>query len=305
MKSLPVFLDVHQKTCLLVGEGEVAERKRRLLLKAGALVRHLPTGFVEADLDGVMLVVAASSDDALNALVSSFAQARNVPVNVVDRPALCTFIFPAIVERGDITVAVSSGGVAPVLTRLLRARLETFLPGTLTDFVARVAALRVEIKQRIPDARLRLRFWDRLLQDQLIGAAGNLEEIFSETKLQQVIHGFSSTSTQGSLAVVGAGPGDPDLLTFKALRCLQACDVLVFDERVDARIVSLARRDALQICVQHAASVADLLVKHAQAENVVYLLAGDPGSYRDLSAVMMAVAAEEIPVQCVPAVAGG
>lgn len=305
MKTLPVFLDVHNKTCLVVGEGEVAERKSRLLIKAGAVIRATAAHFSPADLDGVALVVAASADAALNQRASEAAKARNIPVNVVDQPDLCTFIFPSIVERGDITVAVSSGGAVPVLTRLLRARLETLLPPSLAEFAASAASWRAGIKQKLPDMQQRLRFWDQLLQEQMIGVGGNLSTQLSEDEMQQQLDKFSAETLHGCVFIVGAGPGDPDLLTFKALRCLQACDVVVFDEHVDARIVELARRDAQKVMINKQQEAAELLQNHvSQQRNVVYLLAGDPGSYRELTSLMMAVSAAGVQVYCVPGVAG-
>ena len=225
MQTLPVFLDVKGKHCLLVGEGEVALRKRRLLDKAGASVFAVSDHFTEEHLDGAVLVVAASVDDVLNERVSRAAQLRNIPVNVVDRPALCTFIFPSIVERGPITVAISSGGAVPVLTRLLRARIETLLPASLGNFAQRVSAFRKQVSLRLPDMQQRLRFWDQLLQRELIGADGDMEALCGDTGLEQQLDNFVAGATGGFVSIVGAGPGDADLLTFKALRCLQGCDV--------------------------------------------------------------------------------
>ncbi|HQQ64091.1 MAG TPA: NAD(P)-dependent oxidoreductase [Pseudomonadales bacterium] len=305
MKTLPVFLDVHNKACLVVGEGDVAVRKARLLTKAGATVRHVSKSFCLGDLDGVTLVIAASGDPELDQHVSQAAQARSIPVNVVDQPALCTFIFPSIIERGDITVAVSSGGVVPVLTRLLRARLETLLPPSLAEFAAMAGSWRKHIKQHLPDMQQRLRFWDQLLQEQMIGAGGDISTRLSEAGIQQLLESFSTHNQGGCVFVVGAGPGDPDLLTFKALRCLQACDVVVFDEHVDQRIVELARRDAHRVRLENQQHVLGLLLSHvAQRGHVVYLLAGDPGSYRELQALLMSVSAAGVPVHCVPGVAG-
>jgi uroporphyrin-III C-methyltransferase/precorrin-2 dehydrogenase/sirohydrochlorin ferrochelatase len=304
MNFLPVFMDVRGKPCLLVGEGDTAERKMRLLIKAGAHVRRAGESFTVEDLDGVALVIAASSDDALNQRVSHLAQAVSIPVNVVDKPDLCTFIFPAIIERGDITVAVSSGGTVPVLTRLLRARIETFLPASLGDFSALAGSFRQQIKQKIPDMQLRLRFWDGLLQSQMIGADGDLAAHLSESKMIKKLTDFSRESHAGCIFIVGAGPGDPDLLTFKALRCLQACDAVIFDtQTIDIRIVDLARRDALRIEI-HSSLDAYATLKSLAEKNqaIVYLKAGDPLSYRDMPQLLARLQADNISAALIPGI---
>ena len=303
MQTLPVFLDVKGKHCLLVGEGEVALRKRRLLDKAGASVFAVSDHFTEEHLDGAVLVVAASVDDVLNERVSRAAQLRNIPVNVVDRPALCTFIFPSIVERGPITVAISSGGAVPVLTRLLRARIETLLPASLGNFAQRVSAFRKQVSLRLPDMQQRLRFWDQLLQRELIGADGDMEALCGDTGLEQQLDNFVAGATGGFVSIVGAGPGDADLLTFKALRCLQGCDVVLFDKNVSVDIVNLARRDARQVVLQENHDIADLLKSEVDSgAYVVYLKTGDPLSYRDVPLLLMKLHAARIRYDIVPGI---
>lgn len=303
MQALPVFLDVRGKSCLLVGDGELALRKRRLLDKAGAVVIAVSDGFTEESLNGVLLVVAASLDNVLNQRVSVAAKIRNIPVNVVDQPDLCTFIFPSIVERGAITVAVSSGGAAPVLTRLLRARIETLLSASLGDFAQRVGIFRKQVSMRLPEMQQRLRFWDQLLQRQLIGADGDLQMLIDESAFEKRLDDFIADTVSGQVSIVGAGTGDPDLLTFKALRCLQGCDVVICDENVSADIVNLARRDARQIIVQKQEDVFSLL--QAEALNggyVVYLKMGDPLSYRDMPLLLARLQAANIQCDIVPGI---
>ncbi len=303
MQTLPVFLDVKGKPCLLVGDGELALRKRRLLDKAGAVVVAVSENFTEENLSGVVLVVAASHDNALNQRVSIAAKSLNIPVNVVDQPDLCTFIFPSIVERGAITVAVSSGGAVPVLTRLLRARIETLLPVSLGDFAQRVSIFRKQVSSRLPDMTQRLRFWDQLLQRQLIGADGDLQAPVDERAFEQQLDNFIAKTVSGQLSVVGAGTGDPDLLTFKALRCLQGCDVVVLDESVSADIVNLARRDARQIILQANEDVFALLQTEVlNGAYVAYLKMGDPLSYRDMPLLLARLQAANVQYDIVPGI---
>jgi uroporphyrin-III C-methyltransferase/precorrin-2 dehydrogenase/sirohydrochlorin ferrochelatase len=303
VQTLPVFIDIKGKPCLLVGDGELALRKCRLLDKAGAAVVTLSGDFTEDKLDGVVLVVVASADKHVNELISRAAKSRNIPVNVVDQPDLCTFIFPSIVERGPITVAVSSGGTVPVLARLLRARIETLLPASLGEFAQRVGIFRQQVSQRLPDMQQRLRFWDQLLQSQLIGACGDMGMLANETVFDRELDQFLDSSAVGMVSVVGAGPGNPDLLTFKALRCLQACDVVFFDSDVSLDIVNLARRDARQIMLENKQDIAELLqAEVGSASYVVYLKAGDPLSYREVPLLLARLQAADIKYEVVPGI---
>lgn len=303
MQTLPVFLDVKNKPCLLVGDGELALRKRRLLDKAGAIVIQMPDQFSDDNLSGVVLVVAASLDNALNERVSLAARQRNIPVNVVDQPALCTFIFPSIVERGSITVAVSSGGHVPVLTRLLRARIETLLPASLGEFARRVGIFRKQVNVRLPDMQQRLRFWDQLLQRQLIGADGDLQTLMGDLAFEQRLDDFIANTIDGQVSVVGAGTGDVDLLTFKALRCLQGCDVVVFDQNVSRNIVDLARRDARQILLDEHEDIFSVLKNEVdRGACVVFLRTGDPLSHRDMPLLLARLQSANVQYDIVPGI---
>lgn len=304
MQTLPVFLDVQGRRCLLVGTGDVADRKRRLLAAAGADIHSLDdSSFAEHLLDGVVLVVAASTDEALNARVSLAARARHILVNVVDQPSLCTFIFPSVVERGPVTVAVSSGGALPVLTRLLRARLETLLPPSLGEFATRAASFRQQVRQQLPEMRQRLRFWDGLLQRQFIAGASDLHELDSAATLEQELSAFINGEHRGRITVVGTGPGDPDLLTFKALRCLQGCDVLVYGENLSPAIVNLARRDAQRLVLQETSDVAMRLQSEAaQGADIAWLLPGDPLSWREVPLLLAGWQAAGVTCDVVPGI---
>lgn len=303
MQTLPVFLDIKGKPCLLAGDGDIAERKRRLLEKAGAVVVTLSGNFSEEKLDGMVLVVAASSEKQVNETVSHSARLRNIPVNVVDQPDLCTFIFPSIVERGPVTVAVSSGGAVPVLTRLLRARIETLLPDSLGEFAQVVSVFRQQVKARLPDMQQRLRFWDGLLQSHFISASADMQMRIDEVTLCQRLDQFTSADAMGQVSIVGTGPGDPDLLTFKALRCLQACDVVFFDCDVSQEIVDLSRRDARRVLLEKHQDIAlSIRAEVKDSSAVVYLKAGDPLSHRDVTLLLARLQAADIKYTVVPGI---
>ncbi len=272
MQFLPLFFDVKGKCCLVVGGGTVALRKISLLHKAGAVVRVVAPAihadiqraiavhggvcvldaFLEKHLNDCVLVIAATNDDVCNATVARCANMQNIPVNVVDKPVLCRFIFPSIVERGAITVAVSSAGTSPVMTRLLRARLEAWLPPFIADMATLAGKLRQKIKKNLPDNRMRMRFWESVLESSLIGAVGNASFTLDEAVLLQKAQDFSTLEQAGDLYVIELDSGDPDLLRFRDLRFLQAADVLVFSLDIYVNVVDLARRDAARVQINNA-----------------------------------------------------
>lgn len=304
MQTLPVFLDVKGRRCLLVGNGDSAQRKRFLLERAGAdIVSVSESAFDESLLQDAALVIVASDDAVLAASISASAKSKNIPINVVDKPALCTFIFPAIVERGAVTVAVSSNGTAPVLTRLLRARIEALLPSSLGELAQQVGSFRQKVSQKISDAKQRLRFWDGLLQRYLIStSSGELSQQAADFD-EQLEQFLRNGEVRGRVAIVGSGTGDPDLLTFKALRVLQACDSVLFDADVNHSITQLARRDAQQYTIESHDDVFSLLYDGVKNKRyLVYLVPGDPLSLRDMSALLMRLQAENISFEVVPGV---
>jgi uroporphyrin-III C-methyltransferase/precorrin-2 dehydrogenase/sirohydrochlorin ferrochelatase len=259
MQYLPIFLDVRHKPCLVVGGGEVAVRKVANLLRAGAAVtlvspelaeplrQTLAEGalvyrgraFEDADLDGALLVVAATADRTVNRRVAELAGARGIPVNVVDQGEDSTFIMPSVIDRSPVVVAISTGTASPVLARLLRTRLESVIPagyGRLGELCARY---RDRVKARFADQRDRRRFWDRVLQ------GGVAERIFSghvdeaDAAMEVELNAASPSAGMGEVYLVGAGPGDPDLLTFRALRLMQQADVVVYDRLVAKPILEM------------------------------------------------------------------
>ena len=268
MDYLPLFHNLRGSRVLVVGGGEIALRKSRLLAEAGALLRVvapeiepqlrelvagsggecLVRGYVEADLDGCGLIIAATDDEPLNAQVSADAHRRCVPVNVVDAPALCSVIFPAIVDRSPLIIAVSSGGDAPVLARLIRAKLETWIPSTYGQLAGLAARFRSQVKRLFPDVQQRRAFWEDVFQGpiadrQLAGQGAEAERL-----MLAKIAGEAPVAT-GEVYLVGAGPGDPDLLTFRALRLMQQADVVLYDRLVAPAILDLCRRDAERVYV--------------------------------------------------------
>ncbi|MEE9424573.1 MAG: siroheme synthase CysG [Methylococcales bacterium] len=306
MEFFPVFLRVADSQCLVVGAGSTAYRKVSLLLKSKANIvvvspeinsamRELADNkrivfiqkkFTTSDVKDCRLVIAATNDDAVNSSVADAAKRLDIPVNVVDTPELSSFIFPAIVERPPLTIAVSSGGSSPVLVRILRERLETLIParfGTLAEFAARFREL---IKQRIPNVPQRRRIWEQILYGPIaeLVFAGQQKE--AEKNLHHLVDAVvPGQQLSGSVALIGAGPGDPELLTLRALRLIQQADVVVYDRLVSQDILELVRRDAEKIYAgkaraQHTMSqetINQLLVRLAnQGKQVVRLKGGDP-----------------------------
>jgi uroporphyrin-III C-methyltransferase/precorrin-2 dehydrogenase/sirohydrochlorin ferrochelatase len=306
MRYLPLFADMAGRPCLVVGAGPVALRKVELLLRARARVlvvarravaeidRLARDGkldlqrrpFAAADVAGRALVYAATGLAAVDGAVAAAARAAGVPVNVVDAPELCDFITPAIVDRSPIVVAVSSGGGAPVLARQVRALIEALLPSNLGRLAAYAESIRAAVKVWLPDARARRGFWDRFFAAGLArdaqGADGESDFRAAYELARQV---ETEPGAHGRVAIVGAGPGDPDLLTLRALQQLQRADVIVYDRLVGDRVLDYARRDAERIYVgktraHHAYAqpeISALLAHHAAlGKRVVRLKGGDP-----------------------------
>ncbi len=303
MDYLPLYVDLRDKACLVVGAGTVASRKIDLLLKAGARVRVVATATGEAvqrladdgsvdlelrpyasgDQEGHTLTIAATGDDAVDRQVFEDCRAAGILVNSVDAPALSTAIFPGIVDRNPVLVAVSTGGRSPTLARIVRGWLEARLPsglGRLADFAG---ARREAVKQAIETIGGRRRFWERVLE-------GSTGERVLQGDVQGAEREFERELARpgapaGPVALVGAGPGDPELITVRGLRLLQQADVVLYDNLVNERILDHARRDAERIYVgkrrrfagvrQH--RINELLLQHASAgRSVVRLKGGDP-----------------------------
>lgn len=304
MQYLPIFIRSSGAVCLVVGGGEVAARKIESLLKANASVTvvspalgntvqqllqearlsHLARRYETADLNGCQLVIAATNDSEVNKQVSLDAQAHNVPVNVVDEPELCSFIMPSIVDRSPVIVAVSTGGAAPVLARLLRARLETMIPASYGELAELMRATREKVKQKF-SGRSRRRFWESVVSGPIAERIFEGKRSLAIEALERLIDNPAAISETGEVYLVGAGPGDPDLLTFRALRLMQQADVVVYDRLVAPALVALCRKDAERIYVgkerdQHALKqeeINQLLIDLAkEGKRVLRLKGGDP-----------------------------
>ena len=306
MKYFPLFFNLDGQNVLVVGGGEVALRKVSLLERSGAIITVVAPDivpelrerglagtltlrtreFAPEDLQGVRLVIVATSRRAINRWIAKLSDSLNIPVNVVDDGEASRFIVPAIVDRDPVLIAVSTGGTSPVLARRLRERLEAGIPKRLGQLALWLRGLRRSSAERLRDTRERRRFFEALVDGpaarRFIDGDGQGAERIARRLLE-------STSTApratGAVSLVGAGPGDPELLTLKALRALQDADIIFHDRLVSPAILDLARRDATRICVGKSGGgestsqqeINELLIKHArEGERVVRLKGGDP-----------------------------
>jgi len=306
MDFLPVFMNVRSQPCLVVGAGEIASRKIQMLLNAEASIEVVAPkacaaveamiaegkiswtkrNFEDADIQHKRLVISATNRAEVNEHVSALANQYNLPVNVVDAPNLCSFIVPSIIDRSPIVVAVSSGGSSPVLARLLRARLETMIPATYGRLAQLVDGFRSRVKEKFSSTLERRRFWEIILQGPVAELMFAGQEKQAKSYLEKAVsEGEALIEGQGEVYLVGAGPGDPDLLTFRALRLLQQADVVVYDRLVSPPILEMARKDADRIYVGKKKSdhtvpqdgINEILVKLAkEGKRVLRLKGGDP-----------------------------
>ena len=331
MEWLPIFLSLKDAHCVVVGGGEIALRKVDLLRRAHARVsviapalharlqervqlgeiRQENAEFQERHLNDCRLVVAATDDPEVNRRVAAAARARNIPVNVVDRPELCTFVFPSIIDRSPLVAAVSTGGASPVLARLVRARLETLIPASYGRLAELAARFREQVKQRFATHSERRRFWENVLQGPIAEQVYAGREEDAERTLMQLLQQTHGELPRGEVYLVGAGPGDPDLLTFRALRLMQQADVVLYDRLVSPAILDLVRREAERIYVGKRRSyhalrqeeINELLVRLAkEGKRVLRLKGGDPFIFGRGGEEIATLADEGIPFQIVPGV---
>ncbi len=330
MDYLPLFTNLHGRRCVVVGGGAIALRKARLLQQAGARVfvvapqinaqlarmardsggSVIERGYQPDDLDDTALVIAATNVEAVNAAVSRDAQQRHIPVNVVDNPQLCSVILPSIVDRSPLVIAISSGGASPVLARRLRSLLESTVPAAYGRLAALLGRFRETVAQRIGDTEQRRRFWEEVVDGPIAELVLSGRENEAVVALQKQIDSDSG-ARGGEVYLVGAGPGDPDLLTFKALRLMQKADVVLYDRLVAPEIVELCRRDAERIYVgkaraDHAVPQQQinqrLLDLALQGRRVLRLKGGDPFIFGRGGEEIALLAQHKVPFQVVPGI---
>jgi len=331
MDFLPIFLDIKSRPCLVVGGGEVARRKVTLLLRAGARVRvvspdlcpelqslvndgdieFIHRSYQEGDVSADALVTAATNDPTVNKAVAADAKKQNIPVNVVHGDQESSFIMPSIIDRSPVIAAVSTGGASPVLARLIRAKLESLIPHSYGRLAELAGKFREKVNSRIADPTNRRRFWDKVLQGGVAERifSGNLHE--AEVQLINQLEEASTGKNLGEVYLVGSGPGDPDLLTFRALRLMQQADVVVYDRLVAKPILEMTRRDARRIYVgkerekhtMRQEEINRLLADLAkQGHRVVRLKGGDPFIFGRGGEEIDTLAAEGIPFQVIPGI---
>jgi len=332
LNYFPVFFDLTGQKVLIVGGGEVALRKISLLERTGALITVVAPyitpelldraaagklnlvnrEFSPDDLHGARLVIVATSRRAVNRWIASLSESRNIPVNVVDDLEASRFIVPAIIDRDPVLVAVSTGGASPVLARRLRERLEALIPARIGELASWLRALRESTRRKLRDTGERRRFFEavvdgpaarRFIDGDNQGATRIARRLLATTA--------AAPRAAGEVTLVGAGPGDPELLTLKGLRALQDADVILHDRLVPSAVLDLARRDAARICVGKAAGnigstqqeINALLIEHAnQGKRVVRLKGGDPFVFGRGGEELQALAAARINFSVVPGI---
>jgi uroporphyrin-III C-methyltransferase/precorrin-2 dehydrogenase/sirohydrochlorin ferrochelatase len=334
MNNLPLFFAMKGRRVVIAGGGLAAARKADLMVRAECAVTiiaptlntHLSilasegrlvheTGPLTAvDLVSCVIAVGASEDPAVNEKLHRLAKEERIPVNIVDHPELCDFILPAVVDRSPLLIAVSSGGTAPLLTRILKARFETLIPAAYGRLAKFAGEYRDRVRNALPRAAVRLRFWERLfdgpIAEQLFSGQDEQARALTEILLQDITL-ENREGQSGEVYLVGAGPGDPDLLTFRALRLMQKADVVLYDRLIGDGILNLVRRDAERIYVgklprDHVVpqeGISQLLVRLAlEGKRVLRLKGGDPFMFGRGGEEIQALAAQGIPFQVIPGV---
>jgi len=325
------FLDLRGKPGLVVGGGAVAALKAETLLRSGVRVtviapelcprlteltllgalRHEPRRFQAGDLVGAEVAVAATDDPAVNEAVAAAARSLRIPVNVADDALRSSFIMPAVVDRAPVQIAISSAGTAPVLARKLREMIERAVPFAFAGLAELVGRFRGRSKERFADPVARRRFWEDTLEGPIaeLALAGRSEE--AAARLERALAEGAPSRPEGFVSLVGAGPGDPELLTLKALRIMQRADVVLYDHLVAPALVELARRDAERVYVGkeqdcHAVGQSEihaLMLRYAgEGKRVVRLKGGDPFIFGRGGEEIEALAAQGIDFEVVPGV---
>ncbi len=332
MEYFPIFLNIRERPCIVIGGGDIAARKVSLLLRAGGAVTvvapelgaeladrlskgeitHREKTFAPDDIEDCHLVIAATDDRAVNEAVSQAAQAQRIPVNVVDNPDLCSFVVPSIIDRSPLVAAVSTGGASPVLARIVRSRIETLIPAAYGQLVQLASSFRGKVKAHFSRPEDRRLFWEDVLSGSVAEMVfAGRDQAAREALEQELARTAEGASERGEVYLIGGGPGDPDLLTFRALRLLQKADVVVHDRLVSQGVIDLARRDAERIYVGkerdfHSVpqeGINQMLVRLAkEGKRVARLKGGDPFIFGRGGEEIETLAAEGIPFQVVPGI---
>ena len=332
MNYLPIFIQIKQRPCLVVGGGSIAARKVALLrnaeaavtvvspelctelsdLAAAGKIQHKAKIFSVEDMSDCVLVIAATNQRKVNQQISALAQEKKLPVNVVDDPALCSFIMPSMVDRSPVQIAISTGGVSPVLARLIRTKLEGMIPAAYGRLGALAESFRDKVKASFPNVESRRSFWENILEGRVAELVFTGHEEEARTLLDKAIAEKSARPEMpGEVFLVGAGPGDPDLLTFRALRLMQKADVVVYDRLVSPAIMELVRRDAEIVYVgkerdkhtMQQENINQLLVRLAkEGKRVLRLKGGDPFIFGRGGEEIELLAQEGVAFQIVPGI---
>ncbi len=331
MDFLPIFMNVKGENCLVIGGGKVASRKVFMLLRAGAAVSvispelcqdltirkdegeitHINREFECADIDDCKIIIAATNNEKVNIHVSELAKSKGIPVNVVDAPDLCSFIVPSIIDRNPVQIAISTGGASPVLARLLRSRLETYIPAAYGRLATLVESFREKVKAKFSNTDEIRTFWEGILEGPVADTLIAGKDKVARELLETAVENAEAPAERGEVYLVGAGPGDPDLLTFRALRLMQQADVVVYDRLVSQGVMDLVRRDAEMIYAgkernKHTLpqeSINALLVRLAQAgKKVLRLKGGDPFIFGRGGEEIETLTEENVSFQVVPGI---
>jgi len=331
MQALPIFINITRRRCVVIGGGDVAARKVAMLLKANAAVvlyspelchelsdlvhaekiTYISANFEPSQLEGACLVIAATDNESVNTAVSVVAKAFNIPVNVVDSPALCTFTMASIVERSPIVIAISSEGNAPVLARYIRTKIETMLPASYGRIAEIAGEFRDKVKAKFTTTQQRRIFWEGVLQGPIVERILSGQDEAARRALHDLLSDKTDSKHHGEVYLVGGGPGDPDLLTFRALRLMQQCDVCVYDKLVSPEVMELVRRDAELIYVgksrdQHTLpqeEINELLARLAlEGKRVLRLKGGDPFIFGRGGEEIETLMQRGVPFQVVPGI---
>ncbi len=332
MNYLPIFFQIKQRPCLVVGGGSIAARKVALLRKAEGEVtvvspelcselsglaaegkiQHKAKTFSAEDMDDCVAVIAATDQRDVNEQVSALANEKKLPVNVVDNPDLCSFIMPSMIDRSPVQIAISTGGTSPVLARMIRTKLEGMIPAAYGRLGALAESFRDKVKAAFPNVESRRVFWENVLEGRIAELVFSGHEDEARTLLDKTIdEKAAEPELPGEVYLVGAGPGDPDLLTFRALRLMQQADVVVYDRLVSPAIMEMVRRDAEIVYVgkerdkhtMQQENINQLLVRLAkEGKRVLRLKGGDPFIFGRGGEEIELLAQEGVAFQIVPGI---